>query len=324
MKYLEQFFDYLPEYGHLLNIEEIKAIRRQKLYSLKQDKFKKFHILLERLEFFPVKHLRIDHAVVEIGTSNELTEEQGLLFKQALQLYIPWKKGPFKLFDTEIDAEWRSDVKWQRINHHCNSIDGKVVADIGCHNGYFMFRMAAERPKLVIGFEPVEKHFLNYQLLQNYARIPGLHFEMLGVEHIDFYPNFFDSIFCLGILYHHSDPIGLLRKIWHSLKPDGQLIIDCQGIEGKEPNVLFPSGRYAKARGNWFLPTISALENWLSRTQFCRIQCIYNEFLEPSEQRSTKWAPIDSLEDFLDPTDQRKTIEGYPAPKRFYMIAYKP
>ncbi|HBY85223.1 MAG TPA: tRNA 5-methoxyuridine(34)/uridine 5-oxyacetic acid(34) synthase CmoB, partial [Colwellia sp.] len=39
------------------------------------------------------------------------------------------------------------------------------------------------------------------------------------------------------------------------------------------------------------------------------------------EQRKTEWIDTESLQDFLDPNDSSKTIEGYPAPKRAIFIA---
>lgn len=66
-----------------------------------------------------------------------------------------------------IDAEWRSDWKWARILPHIEPLTGRCVADIGCHNVYFMFRMAHQQPECVVGFEPVAKHFWNFQLIKN-------------------------------------------------------------------------------------------------------------------------------------------------------------
>jgi tRNA (mo5U34)-methyltransferase len=39
------------------------------------------------------------------------------------------------------------------------------------------------------------------------------------------------------------------------------------------------------------------------------------------EQRRTDWMAFDSLENFLDPNNHNKTIEGYPAPMRAVVIA---
>ena len=44
---------------------------------------------------------------------------------------------------------------------------------------------------------------------------------------------------------------------------------------------------------------------------------------ELNEQRKTEWIDTQSLEDFLDPNDPQKTVEGYPAPKRVYIKAIK-
>jgi tRNA (mo5U34)-methyltransferase len=41
------------------------------------------------------------------------------------------------------------------------------------------------------------------------------------------------------------------------------------------------------------------------------------------EQRKTEWIGSQSLTEFLDPNDHSKTIEGYPAPKRAYIKAFK-
>ena len=40
---------------------------------------------------------------------------------------------------------------------------------------------------------------------------------------------------------------------------------------------------------------------------------------DASEQRKTEWIDGQSLENFLDPHDSSRTIEGYPAPRRIYV-----
>lgn len=260
--------------------------------------------------------------VVTIGDPKELDQDGKKSITQAIEAFVPWKKGPFNLFGNEIDAEWRSDLKWERLRSHTN-LNGKTVADIGCHNGYFMLRMLEENPAQIIGIEPVSKHWYGFQLFQRFVQDPRLYFELLGVEHMHLWEDHFDVVYCLGILYHHTDPIGLLRKINTSMKTGGELVIDCQGIPGDEDICLFPKGRYAKARGIWWLPTLNALKNWLTRSRFRNIQVIHAAPLDQEEQRSSAQAPIDSLGEFLDPNDSSRTIEGYPAPWRFYIKCLK-
>ncbi|HYX37021.1 MAG TPA: tRNA 5-methoxyuridine(34)/uridine 5-oxyacetic acid(34) synthase CmoB [Oligoflexus sp.] len=264
--------------------------------------------------------IKTDGPSVTIGGASELGPAEHDRLDQALRAFIPWKKGPFSIFGHDIDAEWRSDWKWDRFWPYIRTLKDEVVADIGCNNGYFMYRMLDAGAKHVVGFEPMARHALNFELLQNLHPTPALDFEMLGVEHIELFPEVFDTIFCLGILYHHTDPVGLLRKLAKALKYRGRLFIDCQGIPGDDPVALTPAGRYAGAGGVWFLPTRSCLENWIKRAGYTRIQWIHAAPLSPSEQRATEWAPLRSLPEFLQTDDPTKTIEGYPAPERFYVM----
>ena len=314
--------DYLDRYDALFERDAILAVRRERQSKLFEPQVSKYREAVQAV--WDIQSNWFDFSdTVAIGRASELTAEQQQRFHQALQAFCPWKKGPFELFGVTIDAEWRSDWKWARILPHIHSLKNRRVADIGCHNGYFMFRMAHQEPECVIGFEPVAKHFWNFQLIQNIVQQEILAFELLGVEHIHFYPDFFDTIFCLGILYHHPDPIGLLCKMRQALAPKGEIVVDCQGIPGELPVALTPRKRYAQARGIWFLPTQSCLENWMARAGFTQIQCFFAEPLSVEEQRRTTWANVDSLQEFLAPNDSLLTVEGYPAPWRYYVTARK-
>jgi tRNA (mo5U34)-methyltransferase len=175
----------------------------------------------------------------------------------------------------------------------------------------------------VIGFEPVAKHWYTFNLLNRYAACGNLRFEPLGLDHLRFFSGHFDIVFCMGILYHHTDPMQVLRLIHQALKPGGQLVIDCQGIAGRDPVALTPRQRYAGAKGIWFLPTLPCLENWVARANFRSLDAFYDAPLSQEEQRATPWSPGQSLGDFIDPQDPLQTIEGYPAPRRFYVSARK-
>ena len=182
--------------------------------------------------------------------------------------------------------------------------------------------MLEQSPRLVVGIDPNIKAWLEFQVLQHYAQRPELQLEVLDGGELH-YPNTFDVVFCLGVLYHTPDPVGMLRVLWKSMKPKAQLIIDCQGIpvQGAEDNpvALIPRRAYAKGNGMWFLPTPAALRIWLERSNFREIEFFYSEKLTTDEQRSTKWADIPSLAEALDPEDDTKTVEGYPAPWRYYV-----
>ncbi len=315
--------DYIELYGDQIEIQAILKARNERQERLFETQTQRYREAVQAVLDIDSHYFDFSSSVVKVGQSHELSSEQKDQFYQSLEVFCPWKKGPFELFGVEIDAEWRSDWKWQRILPQIKGLKNRRVADIGCHNGYFMFRMAHQEPDCVIGFEPYAKHFWNFQLIQNIVKQKNLAFELLGVEQIHLYPNFFDTIFCLGILYHHTDPVGLLRKMHKALAPQGEIVIDCQGIPGELPIALTPRKRYAQARGIWFLPTQSCLENWIARAGFREINCFFAEPLSIKEQRRTPWAEVDSLQEFLDPDNPTQTLEGYPAPWRYYMRASK-
>jgi tRNA (mo5U34)-methyltransferase len=94
-------------------------------------------------------------------------------------------------------------------------------------------------------------------------------------------------------------------------------------IDGEDEICLTPNQRYSKIPNIYFIPTIPALKNWLARAGFENIEVIATVTTTKDEQRATSWSFDESLEDFLDPNDSGKTVEGYPAPKRVYVKARK-
>ncbi len=256
-----------------------------------------------------------------VGKKEDLTQEELELVRQTAKILIPWRKGPFNLFGIEIDSEWQSNIKYNLIRPHFDLKD-KIVADIGCNNGYYMFRMLEDKPKKLIGFDPAPLTLHQFEFVNHFVK-SDIIYEMLGVEHLEFYNHKFDFIFMLGVLYHRADPVGTLKSLARGLNSKGEILIDTFMIEGDEEICLTPNKRYSKIPNIYFIPTIPALTNWLTRAGFENIEVIAVTTTTSEEQRKTSWSFDQSLEDFLDEDDKTKTVEGYPAPKRVYMKASK-
>jgi len=237
-------------------------------------------------------------------------------FARALR---PWRKGPFRLFDILIASEWNSAIKYNLLRPHFD-LQGKSVADIGCNNGYYMFRMLAESPKKITGFDPSPLFLTQFDFIDHFVK-SGITYELLGVEHAPFYEEKFDVIFCLGVLYHRSDPIATLKALKKSLNERGELFLDTFMIDGEEEICLTPKKSYSKIPNIYFVPTIPALINWCERAGFKKIEILHIKKTETDEQRTTDWILGESLENFLDPQNPELTVEGYPAPKRVYLKA---
>ena len=257
------------------------------------------------------------------GATNCQWQQQ---IRQWAQALIPWRKGPFNLWGVEIDSEWQSQWKWQRVAPFCQDLQGARVLDIGCNNGHYLFQMAGQRPALLLGIDPIIHTQAQFKFLQHWMQIPNLYHELLGIEHLPAFRRFFDVIFSMGIIYHHRHPIAQLTEIHQALRPGGYLILESIGIPGEQSFALFPAGSYAKMKNVWFIPTLSCLVNWVRKARFGDIEIIADSLLTTEEQRITPWCPPphQSLADFLDPaTNNTKTVEGYPAPRRFALKARK-
>lgn len=230
----------------------------------------------------------------------------------------PWRKGPFKIDDLFIDTEWQSFIKFNILKPFINEISQKCVADIGCNNGYYMFKMLEFNPTKLIGFDPSIKYRLQFEFINALAKTP-IKYELLGVEDLPNYTLKFDVIFCLGVIYHRSDPVKMLKDLKAGLNKNGVVFLDTMYIEDEREIALVPHKTYSKIPNIYFIPSISALKNWCERAGFKEFEVLATKKTDENEQRKTEWIDSFSLENFLNPKDKNLTIEGYEAPKRVYV-----
>ena len=261
---------------------------------------------------------------VEIGSADDLGKQSREQFAAQLQAFHPWRKGPFSLFGVNIDTEWRSDWKWDRVLPHIQPLAGRKVLDIGCGNGYHGWRMLGEGAELVLGIDPTLISVMQYQVLQRYLGSRNHYVLPLGIEEVPAGLACFDSVFSMGVLYHRRSPLDHLFELRACLRPGGELILETLVVEGGEGTVLMPEGRYAKMRNVWFIPSVLTMMLWLRRSGFKNIQCADVNRTSVEEQRTTEWMSFESFSDFLDPEDHTRTIEGYPAPLRAIFVASAP
>ncbi|MEW6427813.1 MAG: tRNA 5-methoxyuridine(34)/uridine 5-oxyacetic acid(34) synthase CmoB [Thermodesulfobacteriota bacterium] len=306
--------------------ERVDALVAREENRLAQPKkgFLRYRRPLESLQHLKARQLVLDQDVVQIGSDTEVSAEERLRVEAALRAFMPWRKGPFSVFGVEVDAEWRSFRKWNRLAPHLPDLEGKIVADIGSNNGYYLFRMAAHAPALALGFEPYPQHLFCFRMLNGIAGLDNLHTLPLGVEHLPLFASAFDVVFLMGILYHRISPVEALKDVRTAMRPGGTLIVESQAIPGDGPVALFPRATYAKVPGTWFVPTGTCLAHWMERAGFNEVELFCSHPMSGEEQRRTDWMTFESYTDFLDPADPGRTVEGYPAPYRVYLKGIAP
>ncbi len=241
--------------------------------------------------------------------------------RQQLEMLHPWRKGPFAFAGLQIDTEWRSDWKWQRVASGIGDLADHRVLDVGSGNGYFGWRMLEAGAREVVGIDPTLLFCMQHQAVQRYAQDYRNWVLPLGIEEIPLSP-LFDSVFSMGVIYHRRDAAEHPAQLKNLLKPGGQLVLESLVVA--DPEGLVPEGRYARMRNVWIVPSVAQLLGWLEQAGFTNVRLIDETVTSLDEQRSTPWMHFESLRQALDPDDPSRTIEGHPAPIRATVVGDKP
>lgn len=278
------------------------------------------------VEFLPALQpwqLDLLHGVTA-KSEQPLSEGQRKRIETLLRHLMPWRKGPFSLYGVDIDTEWRSDWKWDRVLPHLSDLTGRTILDVGCGSGYHLWRMVGAGARLAVGIDPTQLFLCQFEAVRKLlGGDQRAHLLPLGIEQLPALKAF-DTVFSMGVLYHRRSPLEHLWQLKDQLVSDGELVLETLVVEGDENTVLVPGDRYAQMRNVYFIPSALALKNWLEKCGFVDVRIADMCVTSTEEQRRTEWMVTESLADFLDPNDPSKTVEGYPAPLRAVLIARKP
>lgn len=261
---------------------------------------------------------------IRIGSSQDSDQDRRALLEKQLKEFIPWRKGPFELFGIQIDSEWRSQLKWQRLKDDISPLAGRRVLDVGSGNGYSSFRMHGDGADLVIGLEPHIPYYGQFCAIKRYVPEIPVYVIPITMEQMPEGLEGFDTVFSMGVLYHRRSPLDHLLQLFGQLKPGGELVLETIYVAGPQGYALLPKGRYSRMNNVWFIPSIESILQWLDRIGFCNARVIDKSLTTADEQRQTEWMPFDSLQGALQEEDSSLTIEGYPAPERVIIACNKP
>jgi tRNA (mo5U34)-methyltransferase len=280
----------------------------------------------------PLLHLRMSRAshgdfiawqetLVQLAACDDSDSAE---IRKLLLTLTPWRKGPFEVADVEIDAEWRSDMKWARLRDAIQPLQGRNILDVGCGNGYYARQMQATGADCVIGVDPTVLYVIQHLAISLFEPLDNVFVLPLRSDELPENARVFDTCFSMGVLYHQRAPLTHLQQLKGFLRPGGELVLETLYIPGEESYACTPADRYARMRNVWLLPTLAELSTWLRRSGFKDIEIVDTCITSTDEQRSTEWMTFDSLADALDDDDPGKTVEGWPAPRRVVAIAKAP
>jgi len=309
----------LGDAGSLFEIQTASSLKEQAAHG----HFDEWTKIIDDLPLVEPSLVELCAAAVRIGLASDCDDKTRAVLVRQLMRFHPWRKGPYDVFGINIDTEWRSDMKWDRLLPHISPLKGRRVLDVGCGNGYHCLRSAGAGARIVVGVEPYLLSVMQFQVVNKYLRCGNVSVLPFGVEDIPRECGCFDTVFSMGLLYHRREPLGHIRELRGFLAKGGELVLETLVVEDDAAAVLKPSDRYAKMRNVWNIPSPPQLLEWLKESGFEEPRIVDVCRTMPAEQRKTEWMTYESLDDFLDPNDKTRTVEGYPAPMRAIAVAKK-
>jgi SAM-dependent methyltransferase len=156
-----------------------------------------------------------------------------------------------------------------------DAIRGKRALDVGCWTGglsLILAQLGAE----VVAIDPIARHLEVLEFLKESFAAHALTCRPVSVYDLD--PTelggTFDAVFCTGILYHHTDPVVALRRLYHVMRPGAWLCVESMSTDDPGPMCEYrgplPKGGSPR-EWNWFIPAPRALQRMLQDAGFDEI-----------------------------------------------------
>ena len=301
--------------------EQLPSLIQQAYSNSRHGNLEKWQKMLQLLPAGEIEKCELNRKAITVGLGQPYTGDETDTVVERLKIFKPWRKGPFDINGVYIDSEWRSDLKWDRLQSEVAGLENRLVLDVGCGNGYHCWRMAGAGARAVFGIDPMLLYVMQYYVIQHFIRADNVFVLPFGIEALPQNMQAFDTVFSMGVLYHRRSPLLHLIDLRNCLRSGGELVLETLVIEGGVNELLVPADRYAYMKNVWFIPSCEMLTVWLQRCGFNDIKLIDVTPTTVEEQRTTAWSGTASLVDFLDPKHPSLTVEGHPAPLRATFLA---
>jgi SAM-dependent methyltransferase len=182
-----------------------------------------------------------------------------------------WKKFAKTQLDSYSGVNLTRDRFFKDTQWTTEELKGKRVLEVGSGAGRFT-EILISTGALVYSFDysgAVEANFANHAQVDNLLLFQG------SVYEIPFPDDFFDFVFCFGVLQHTPDPTLALQCMVRKMKPEGEIAVD-----------NYPTGSSAKRkRPNVTYRKVAKRLSFLTSPQLFRFVWFYHQF----------WFPIDML-----------------------------
>jgi SAM-dependent methyltransferase len=164
---------------------------------------------------------------------------------------------------------------------------GKSVLDVGCWTGGTSLMLQMLGASRIHGIEEVRKYAATATRLCR--EVYGMSdFTCDGRSLYSFETEQkFDAVYFPGVIYHLSDPVLALRRLFNACRDGGEILVESAGINSDKPFCMYEGNRVYRGQGsesdmsrsgwNWFVPTTEALRRWIIEAGFNDVKCFYSK-----------------------------------------------
>ena len=272
--------------------EEVEIFSRDYLnnpFGSKKDKrIDNWLSILNKLPLIKEVNVNLQNQVSVDFQCEDMLEIEELI----LQL-LPWRKGPFKLNDINIDSEWDSNKKWIRFKELELDVKDKTILDVGSGNGYYAFRMIGDGADQVLCLEPNLVHVSQFASINHFVGSKKIRMVPERLENSGLRNTNFDLIFSMGLLYHQRNPIEHLHGLNSLLAAGGKIIIETIISPDQFGSGIQPTeGHYASMPNVHYVHTDFGCKELFGKLNLEVIRETKPVFTNFEEQRKTRWNPL--------------------------------
>jgi tRNA (mo5U34)-methyltransferase len=187
-----------------------------------------------------------------------------------------------KMRDRHINLMAQFQIKYNLSKDY---FVNKNVIDIGCWTGGTTLLLKALGANEILALEEVQKYATTATTLisdiyeQKNVTCNGGNVYNLETD------KKYDVAYFPGVIYHLSDPILALRRVFNSLKDGGEIYIESMGLNNDNSICKFSGNARGesdrdltdKKGWNWFIPSSLCLKNWLIEAGFREVDCFFSD-----------------------------------------------
>lgn len=133
------------------------------------------------------------------------------------------------------------------LHRYGESLTGRAVIDLACHQGWFATKLAQRGAARVIGVDARASHVEDATLIRDALELKSLDLLQADVHTLKSDSlGQFDVVLMLGLIYHLENPVGALRIARALTGQGGVCVVETQVIPGMSGWVDYGSYRFVR------------------------------------------------------------------------------